>query len=141
MAPKPAFDASQPFEAIEDAASKPAFDPRKPFEAVAAPAAEVKPAFDPNAQVEPIESPPLPRSRPASAPGIVQPTQEMPPVAPLDDVPFRAGMRGKVTDPETGVVSEAPGLTDMYTGAEAYDTWKAGVTKRSPAYCRLPREL
>ena len=68
---------------------------------------------------------PLPRERPLRAD--VAETQPMPPVMPLEDVPFRAAMRGKVTDEETGETREAPGLTGMYTGTEAYDTWKSSV--------------
>ena len=70
---------------------------------------------------------PLPQPRPLRAD--VADTQPMPPVAPLEDVPFRAKMKGKATtdeaiwslsgtNPET---KDAPGLSGMLTGNEAYE--------------------
>src|SRR6266850_507172 len=131
MGVKPAFDPNAPFEPVVGEATKPAFDPKAPFEPVdETPPAAAKPPFDPNqpheavsGEAAPPEAPtamppeggiPLPRQRPAAAPGIVQPTQPTPPVQPLEDVPFRAKMRGKADEPgPTGEYPEAPGLTGM----------------------------
>jgi hypothetical protein len=57
---------------------------------------------------------PLPKPRPAEAPQIVQPTQPMPAVQPLEDAPFRA--------PSSGMT------TNMLTGEEAYAEREANIT-------------
>lgn len=58
----------------------------------------------------PVKNPPLPRARPAEAPGLIQPTQPIPPVQDLEGAPFRSpGM------------SESGGSTvNMLSGDEAY---------------------
>ncbi|MFA5951549.1 MAG: LPD38 domain-containing protein [Hyphomicrobium sp.] len=54
----------------------------------------------------PVKNPPLPKARPADAPGLIQPTQPIPPVQGLEGAPFRA--------PGSGM------STNMLTGDEAY---------------------
>jgi N12 class adenine-specific DNA methylase len=62
----------------------------------------------------PIKNPPMPRARPAEAPGLIQPTQAMPEVQPLDNAPFRA--------PSSGMD------TNMLTGDEAYAERQASIS-------------
>lgn len=62
----------------------------------------------------PIKNPPMPRARPAEAPGLIQPTQAMPEVQPLDNAPFRA--------PSSGMD------TNMLTGEEAYAERQASIS-------------
>ena len=133
---KPAFDDKKAFVPVEDggdsapppAAAKPAFDPKANYEPVDDAASAPPPSAAPmpsgqeddGTNVEPIAKPPLPRPRPASAPSLIQPTQPMPPVAPLEDVPFRAPLKGVVWDPEQQKDVTAPGLTGMLTGEQLY---------------------
>src|SRR5882672_11439753 len=134
---KAAFDPNAPFEAVDE---KPAFDPNKPFEPVEAEAVPTPqprpiaagPSIAPSAAPVPLRpegggtegeplvgAVPVPRPRP-TMPFTPGPTQPAPPVAPLEDVPFRAKMKG-YTEDEEGNVVPAPGLTGMLTGPQAYE--------------------
>jgi hypothetical protein len=130
----PQFNPDEPFTEVPPpkGAGTPEFDPDKPFtevKAKAEPPASFQDRFRttppsetpvPSGQESDTEPPvagalpsraPLPRARPKEAPGIVQPTQPIPPVQPLEDT-------GKFRVPG---VSEAGGSQEgMLTGEEGW---------------------
>ncbi|MCA1458106.1 hypothetical protein I6F35_33775 [Bradyrhizobium sp. BRP22] len=80
------------------------------------------------AEADTIESPvPLPKSRPAEAPGLIQPTQPMPEVQPLDNAPFRA--------PSSGLT------TNMLTGEEAWAERQASIKAAEDAVAEARTRL
>lgn len=126
-----------------------------PFAETAAPKPEPVPLPQPrpkSADEEPV--PPVPGALPEHAPlPPRRPVEAFPPVQEtagavreeggkkVQDVPFRATMRGKEVDPVTGETKEAAGLSSMYTGTEAYANREANIAAAQERVAKAERRL